>query len=217
MKQRYDPTNLFREPQHPAGQTGWRALYRGDWHSKGETVILYAFGFERLCVVIGDLYFIDPAPLPGQEGAERGVRLELRLLAQGALKGSIYSARPIVIDRPVWRVDLLETVEGTPGSLDRAHHHPVFSGWDPGPRDFVDGLSAQPLPWVAAQLSDLDALLERAGVAVSEVGAGDAEALRQAVPEITDVLKRLLDRIKTGELALAPSDEELSSTRSGWL
>lgn len=79
----------------------------------------------------------------------------------------------------------------------------------------VDGLSAQPLPWVAAQLSDLDALLEQAGVAVSEAGAGDAEALRMAVPEITDVLKRLLNRIKTGELALAPSTEELSSARSG--
>jgi hypothetical protein len=180
-------------------------------------VNLYAFGFERICVVIGDLYFIDPAPLPGQEGAERGVRLELRLIAPGELKGSIYSARPIVIDRPVWRVDLLESVAGTPGSLDRAHHHPVFSGWDPGPRQFVDGLSAQPLPWVAAQLSDLDALLEQAGVAVSEVGTGDAEALRLAVPEITNVLKRLLNRIKTGELALAPSTEELSSARSGWL
>ncbi|MBV8993015.1 MAG: hypothetical protein JO287_04775 [Pseudonocardiales bacterium] len=180
-------------------------------------MILYAFGFERICVVIGDLYFIDPAPLPGQEGAERGVRLELRLLAPGELKGSIYSARPIMIDRPVWRVDLLEAVAGPPGSLDRAHHHPVFSEWDPGPRQFVDGLSAQPLPWVAAQLSDLDALLKQAGVAASEVGAGDAKALRQAVPEITDVLKRVLDRIKAGELALAPSTEELSSARSGWL
>jgi hypothetical protein len=180
-------------------------------------VHLYALGFERICVVIGDLYFIDPDPLPGQEGAERGVRLELRLIAPGELKGSIYSARPIVIDRPVWRVDLLESVAGTPGSLDRAHHHPVFSGWDPGPRQFVDRLSAQPLPWVAAQLSDLDAILEQAGVAVSEVGAGDAEALRQAVPEITDVLKRLLNRIKTGELAGPPSNEKLSSARSGWL
>jgi hypothetical protein len=29
---------------------------------------------------MGDLYFIDPDPLPGQDGAERGVRLEVRLL-----------------------------------------------------------------------------------------------------------------------------------------
>lgn len=180
-------------------------------------MIFYAFGFERICVVLADLYFVDPAPLVGQEGAERGIRLEVRLLEPGELKGSIYSARPIVVDRPIWRVDLLEAAAGTPGSLDRAHHHSRVSGWEPGPRHFVDGLSAQPLDWVAARLSDLDALLEQAGVSVAEVGAGDAQALRQAVPEITDVLGRLLDRVKSGELAVPPSDENLSSIRSGWL
>lgn len=179
--------------------------------------MLYAFGFERVGVVMGDLYFVDPDPLPGQEGAERGVRLEVRLLEPGDLTGSIYSARPIVVDRPVWRVDLLEAVTGPPGSLDRAHHHPAFSAWEPGPRHFLDELSAQPLEWVAARLSDLDALLEQAGMAVAEVGAGDAEALRQAVPEITNVLGRLLDRVKAGQLALPPDDDEPASARIGWL
>lgn len=180
-------------------------------------MIFYAFGFERICVVLADLYFVDPAPLVGQEGAERGVRVEVRLLAPGELKGSIYSARPITVDRPVWRVDLLEAVASTPGSLDRAHHHPRFSGWDPGPRQFVDALSAQPLDWVATRLSDLDALLAQAGVPVAEVGARDAMELRQAVPEIIDVLRRLLDRVKTGELPSAPPDQDLPSIRSGWL
>jgi hypothetical protein len=46
---------------------------------------------------------------------------------------------------------------------------------------------------------------------------GDAESLRQAVPEIIDVLGRLLDRVKAGKLALAPGDEDLASTRTGWL
>jgi hypothetical protein len=41
--------------------------------------MFYVFGFERVGVVMSDLYFVDPAPLPGQEGAERGVRLEVRL------------------------------------------------------------------------------------------------------------------------------------------
>lgn len=179
--------------------------------------MLYAFGFERVGVVMGELYFVDPDPLPGQEGAERGVRLEVRLLQPVELKGSIYSARPIVIDRPVWRVDLLEAATGSPGSLDRAHHHPAFSGWEPGPRSFVDGLSTQPLEWVAARLSDLGALLEQAGMAAADVGAGDAEALRQAVPEIVDMLERLLDWVKAGQLALPPGDEELTSARIGWL
>ena len=43
--------------------------------------MLYAFGFERVGVVVGDLYFLDPRPGKGQEGAEHGVRLELRVLA----------------------------------------------------------------------------------------------------------------------------------------
>ncbi len=42
--------------------------------------MLYAFGFERFGVLVSDLYIIDPHPLPGQESAERGVRLEVRLL-----------------------------------------------------------------------------------------------------------------------------------------
>ena len=42
--------------------------------------MLYAFGFERVGVVAGDLYFVDPSPGKGQEGPEHGVRLELRYL-----------------------------------------------------------------------------------------------------------------------------------------
>ena len=58
--------------------------------------MFYAFGFERVGVVMGELYFVDPNPLPGQEGAERGVRLEVRLIEPGELKGSIYSNGTIV-------------------------------------------------------------------------------------------------------------------------
>src|SRR5215467_7407855 len=87
-----------------------------------EDAVLYAFGFERVGVVVGDLYFVDPRPSPGQEGAEHGVRLEVRMLEQGDLTGSIYSARAIEVGQPVWRADLLESVDGRPGSLDRAHH-----------------------------------------------------------------------------------------------
>jgi len=50
--------------------------------------MFYVFGFERVGVVMGDLYFVDPDPLPGQKGAERGVRLEVRLVEPGQLKGS---------------------------------------------------------------------------------------------------------------------------------
>jgi hypothetical protein len=179
--------------------------------------VLYAFGFERIGVLVSDLYFVDPKPGPGQEGAERGVRLEVRMLGQGDLKGSIYSARPIEVGEPVWRADLLEAADGPPGSLNRAHHHPAFNGWEPGKRVFDRGLSAGPVQWVGEQLSDLGALLERAGVSADGSFAADAESLRASVPEIKATVQRLLDRIKAGELATAPAGDQPESARISWL
>lgn len=179
--------------------------------------MLYAFGFERVGVVVSDLYFVNPRPLAGQEGPERGVRVELRVLDRGALRGDIYSAQPIAVDRPLWRVDLLESVDSAPGSLDRAHHHPRFDGWNPGSRHFVPELSAAPLTWLEAELSDLDAVLGRAGAAEGTAGPGDAAALRQAVPEIVEAVRRLLARVAAGELGRPDDDREMVSARIGWL
>ena len=179
--------------------------------------MLYAFGFDRVGVVVSDLYFVDPNPQPGQEGAEHGVRLEVRMLGQGELKGSIYSARPIEIGQPVWRADLLEAVDGRPGSLNRAHHHPAFSGWNPGHRVFDRGLSSSPVRWVGEQLSDLEALLERGGIGDGDGFTADAASLRAAVPEITAVVQSLLDRIKAGELAAPPEGDAPESARVSWL
>jgi hypothetical protein len=179
--------------------------------------VLYAFGFERIGVLVSDLYFVDPRPLPGQEGAERGVRLEVRMLSQGELKGSIYSARPIEVGEPVWRADLLEAADGPPGSLNRAHHHPRFDGWNPGRRVFDENLSAAPVEWLGEQLSDLRAMLERAGVADDGSFAADAESLRGCVGEIKATVQGMLDKIKAGELATAPAGDQPGVVRVSWL
>jgi len=178
-------------------------------------VMLYAFGFDRIGVVAGDLYFADPNPGPGQEGPEQGVRLEVRLIERGELRGSIYSAQPIAIERPIWRADLLESVEN-PGSLDRAHHHPRFRGWEPGRRRFVEEMTADPVGWVGGRLADLEGLLQEAEVSPDEVGPSDADDLRTAVPEIVAAVHSLLERIGAGELARPPA-EAMARARLSWL
>jgi hypothetical protein len=182
---------------------------------------LYVFGFERVGVVVGDLFFVDPNPGPGQEGAERGVRLEVRIVDRPELRGSVYSAQPISIAEPVWRADLLETVDGPPGSHDRTHHHPRIRGWEPGRRAWDDELAADPVAWVGRQLADLDALLDRSDVDPARVDADDARQLREAVPEIVELVRRLLDRVRAGELAVPPAGYEPSDepalARAGWL
>jgi hypothetical protein len=183
--------------------------------------VLYAFGFERVGVVVGDLYFVDPNPGQGQEGPEHGVRLELRVLGRGELKGTIYSAQPIEVGQPIWRADLLESVAGRPGSFDRTHHHPRFAGWNPGRRAYVKELSADPLGWLGTQLADLDALLASAGVPAEVAGPSDAEDLRRAVPEIVDTARRLLDKVWSGELGNPPDGQASAGgaalVRAGWL
>ncbi len=179
--------------------------------------MLYAFGFEKIGVVVSDLYFVNPDPEEGQDGPERGVRLEVRFLDRGELRGSVYSAQPIAVDRPIWRADLLESVASEPGSLDRAHHHPQFEGWEPGRRRFEAALSARPLAWVGERLGDLEGLLDDAGIAAAEVGRGDPCALRGAVPEILAAAGRLLEKVEAGELGRPNTDENLVSARIGWL
>jgi hypothetical protein len=179
--------------------------------------MLQAFVFERVGVVVGDLYFLDPNPHPGQEGAEHGVRLELRVFDRGDLKGTIYSAMPIEVGRPIWRVDLLEAVDGKPGSFNRTHHHPKFNGWDPTGREFLRELSSDPLGWLAAQLADLPAVLDRAGVPPELADPSDAASLRDVAPAIVGVTSMMLDKVRAGELGLPPADDAVDSIRNGWL
>ena len=179
--------------------------------------MLYAFGFERVGVVVGDLYFVNPRAARGQEGAEHGVRLELRTLGRGALKGSAYSAQPIEIGQPVWRADLLESVDRPAGSFDRTHCHPAFDGWNPGRRVYLGEMSADPFGWLGDSLADLDGLLASAGFPAGAAGPGDAAGLRAAAPEIVEVTRRLLDKVRAGELGRPPQVEGENIVRTGWL
>jgi hypothetical protein len=180
--------------------------------------MLQAFVLEKVGVVVGDLYFLDPNPNPGQEGPENGVRLELRVIDRGKLKSSIYSAVPIAVGRPIWRVDLLESVDGKPGSFNRTHHHPSFTAsWDPTPRVFLRELSKDPLGWLAGQLADLPGILDRAEVPQDVADPSDADSLKDLAPTIVGVTGMLLDKVHAGELGRAPADDAEDNIRNGWL
>lgn len=178
--------------------------------------MLYAFGFEKIGVVLSDLYFVDPNPKEGQEGPEQGVRLEVRLFDQKPLEGSIYSATPIGIEEPVWRADLLESVDN-PGSFDRAHHHPRFRGWEPVSRHFVDEMTADPIGWVGKRLEDLETLMVEARFDPSDAGPNDSADLRAAAPEIVATMRRVIDRVRAGELARPPAELTPAGARLSWL
>ena len=175
------------------------------------------FAFDRVGVVLGDIYFRDPNPAPGQEGAERGVRLEVRFIEPQKRDGSIYAARPILIGEPIWRLDLLESVDGKPGSFDRTHHHPLMRGWEPGGRKFERELSSDPLGFLAGQLRDLPAVLARAEVSGDTVSEDDIQQLRDCTDEIVAATGRMLERVRAGELAHSAEPDKSGLARTGWL
>jgi hypothetical protein len=183
--------------------------------------MFYVWGFDRVGVVAGDLFFLDPEQTPGEEGAEHGVRVEVRLLERPPLGGSVYSSQQIVVDQPVWRGDLLETVEGESGSFNRAHDHPHFEGWEPDDRRYDRSIKADPGAWLTGRLSDLAALVEGAGVDPSRIGPTDAAQVAAAAPEIAAAVVDLLARVRAGELGTAPDDvseaEMLAGVRHGWM
>ncbi|MGK5543150.1 hypothetical protein ACSNOH_00100 [Streptomyces sp. URMC 127] len=179
--------------------------------------MLYAYGFERLGVVVSDLYLVDPTLPAGREGPERGVRLELRMFEAGDAEGSLYRAFPIAVGRPLWRADLLESVFSPPGSLDRAHYHPRFNGWGPVDDVFTEELTADPLGWLGRKLSNPGELLAEAGVAPHEVGPHDAADLRDAAPEIMATVRRLAGIASKGTRARPADWEQLGRARISWL
>jgi len=77
-------------------------------------------------------------------------------------------------------------------------------------------MTANPVAWVGKYLSDIDGLLAAAEVAPDEIGENDAAELRNAIPDILDAVRRLLDRVRAGELA-RPPDESVASARVSWL
>jgi hypothetical protein len=167
--------------------------------------MLRVYCVENLAVTIEDLYFHDPEPAPGQEGDERGIRVELRLLDPQPWRGTRYAAQRIVVDQAVWRADFLESIAAGPGTKDRMHHHPAMRDNEPGGRTYSEDMTADPMAFLAAQLADPIALLAGAGIPDPDGYAAAAEALREALPEILRTADTTLAAVRAGRLATQPA------------
>jgi len=179
--------------------------------------MLQLFAFDSVGIAVGDIYFEDPEPAEGQDGLERGVRLELRRVSQLEHSGSIYAAHPILIGEPLWRCDLLEAAGSPSGSFDRTHHHPEMIDWEPGDRCFDEALSREPLAWLEAQLSDMSGMLARDDLPPADAAAC-VEQIRESAPEIVAAVRRLLDRVWTGTPPVTEADRTSRRlVRTGWL
>jgi hypothetical protein len=150
-----------------------------------------AFVFDQVAVLVGPWH--EPMDPP-----ECGARVEVRLLADAPRRGSWSAAQRLVIDRPVFRADLFDQVDGPPGNLRSAHFHPSFDGVEPCERHWSDEIRDDPTGWLAAQLGDLRRLLECSGVDIADAQwlDGDAAALRDAVPAVVAAVEATWENVR---------------------
>jgi hypothetical protein len=122
--------------------------------------MLQAFLFSRVAVVVRHWFEIGL-----KDGVmEHGVRLELRLLEPQARRGTESAAQRFVLDRPMWRADLFDRLDGSAGTFAAAHYHPTFTGNEPCERVWDSALKEDPWHWALEQLADIGTLCEHNGV-----------------------------------------------------
>lgn len=167
--------------------------------------MLTVFAFQRLAVTVEDIWFFEPDPYPGEEGAERGIRLEVRVLDRLPQTGSIYSAYPVHLSTAIWRADLLESMAAGPGARDRMHFHPLMADDEPGDRVFEPAIREDPFGWLERQLSDPAAILEPKLGPAGEY-ADDLREWRLALPQVLSAARFTMDKVHAGDLARPPAD-----------
>jgi hypothetical protein len=88
---------------------------------------------------------------------EHGARIELRELPARERRGSESAAQVITLDRPLWRADVFDRVQGEGQGFSAAHYHPYFNGNEPSSRVWDPALTADPWRWLADQFTSLGA------------------------------------------------------------
>jgi hypothetical protein len=144
--------------------------------------VLYAFVYNDIAILVRHWFEVSLK----DSHLEHGVRLELRLREPQPHRGTESAAQRIVADQPVWRADLFDRIDGTPGAFGSAHFHPRFAGVEPCERNWADEIKTAPWDWLHGQLYDIAAVAATAGVALPEPAA-DTEQVRADAAEIVAV------------------------------
>ncbi|GAA2070861.1 hypothetical protein [Actinomadura alba] len=141
--------------------------------------MLHAFVYNEVAVLVRHWFEVSIH----DSHLEHGVRIELRLLAPEPHRGSESAAQKIVADRPVWRADLFDRLDGLPGDFQAAHFHPRFAGVEPSDRHWADEVKAAPWDWLHGRLSDIADVASTAGAPLRDP-ALETEQVRADAPVI---------------------------------
>jgi hypothetical protein len=144
-----------------------------------------AFVFPELAVLVRHWFEIDLA----DSHLEHGARVEIRLLTPQERRGSESAAQLVVIDRPVWRADLFDRLDGTPGAFEAAHYHPFFDGVEPSDRHWEEAVKADPWAWLDARLQDVAGIVATAGAQLRDPETANRQVAGEA-GAIVDAARR---------------------------
>ena len=138
----------------------WRDIAPAPGCSSGSGDVLHAFIYTDIAILVRHWFEVSLR----DSHLEHGARLELRLRVPQPSRGTESAAQRIVVDQPLWRADLFDRVDGTPGAFEAAHFHPCFTGVEPCKRNWADPIKATPWEWLHEQLSDIVAVAETGGI-----------------------------------------------------
>jgi hypothetical protein len=138
--------------------------------------VQHAFVFNEVAVLVRHWFEIDLT----DSHLEHGARVELRLLTPQPRRGSESAAQLVVVDRPVWRADLFDRLDGTPGAFEAAHYHPYFVGVEPCERHWEDAVKAAPWDWLEARLTDVAGIVAAAGAQLRDPAAENEQVRADA-------------------------------------
>jgi hypothetical protein len=115
--------------------------------------VQYILALSRCAVLVRHWFEISLSDC----SLEHGARIELRELPARERRGSESAAQVITLDRPLWRADVFDRVQGEGQGFSAAHYHPYFNGNEPSSRVWDPALTADPWRWLADQFTSLGA------------------------------------------------------------